>query len=231
MTTKTKRPRRRQNLAYGAGIGAGLLAMALFLFPANEKLHARGPMNAGHEDLKCASCHKDAPGSARQQIQANLRFILGQRQTPADFGHGDVGNEICLACHERPNDRHPVYRFLEPRFAKVRLKLHPETCLSCHAEHTGKRITVGETGYCVNCHKETKLRKDPVDVPHERLIALRLWETCLGCHDFHGNHIMKTAKAVENAIPRERIRAYFEGGPSPFGEERYHKAKKEVDDG
>lgn len=231
MTARAGRSRRRQNLAYLAGICAGLLVLGLFLFPAGEKLHARGPMNSGHEDLQCASCHKDAPGSARQQIQANLRFILGQRDKPADFGHSPVGNEACLACHERPNDRHPVYRFLEPRFAKVRESLRPHRCTSCHAEHNGKRVTLAEVGYCVNCHKETKLRKDPVDVPHERLIALKLWETCLGCHDFHGNHIMKTAKSVENVIPPERIRAYFEGGPSPFGDARYHKAKKEVHDG
>ena len=143
-----------------------------------------------------------------------------------DFGHQVVTNENCLACHERPNDRHPVYRFLEPRFLKAREALSPQFCVSCHAEHKGQRVTRTEIDYCVNCHKKTRLRKDPLDVSHERLIALKRWESCLGCHDFHGNHMMKTAKTVEAIIPAEKIRAYFQGGASPYGTERRYKAKK-----
>jgi len=48
-----------------------------------------------------------------------------------------------------------------------------------------------------------------------------------GCHDFHGNHIMKTKKTVEQIIPAEKIRAYFQGGASPYGDDRHYKAKKE----
>jgi hypothetical protein len=225
------RPRRPQNLAYAGGIAAGLAALAVLLWPANEALHAHGPMNHGHEQLDCAFCHREAPGSYRQQIQASLRFVLGRRTSPADFGRRDVGNEACLACHERPDDRHPVYRFLEPRFSEVRETLQPQYCLSCHREHTGRRIMLAEIGYCANCHEETKLRKDPVEVSHERLIALDRWETCLGCHDFHGNHVMQTATALRNAIPPARIRDYFDGGPSPFGSERRHEPRKEPGDG
>lgn len=223
--------RGKQNRAYLAGLCLGLLALALFWSPGGEKLHARGPMNSGHENLKCADCHRDAPGSPRQQIQANLRFALGQRDKPADFGHRPVGNEACLDCHERPNDRHPVYRFLEPRFSKARESLGPHLCASCHAEHSGKRVTRAEISYCVNCHKDTKLRKDPLDVSHERLIALRRWESCLGCHDFHGNHRIKPPKAADKTVAAEKIRAYFDGGLSPYGEERYHKAKRKANDG
>lgn len=225
---KSATTRKPQYLAYALGIIIGVLGMAVLLTPANDKFHAHGPMNSGHETIKCESCHQDAPGSLRQQIQANLRYAFGQRERLADFGHQDVGNENCLDCHERPNDRHPVYRFLEPRFLKAREALRPQFCVSCHTEHKGQRVTRAEIGYCVSCHKKTKLRKDPLDVPHDRLIALKRWESCLGCHDFHGNHIMKTKKVVDQVIPTEKIRAYFRGGKSPYGEGRHFKAKKEV---
>ena len=231
MMSKVGGPRKRQYLAYLAGAFLGLAVLAFTVLPAGESSHAKGPMDTGHEKLACTDCHRNAPGSFRQQIQANLRYFLGQRETPVAFGRLPVGNENCLACHERPNDHHPVYRFLEPRFAKVREKLHPHACVSCHAEHQGRRVTLAETGYCVHCHKETRLRKDPLDVSHEKLIVLKLWDSCLGCHDFHGNHIMKTERSVEKATPVEKIRAYFEGGPSPYGDARYHKAKKEGRDG
>ena len=230
MTAAAGPVRRWQNVGYGTGALAGLLALVVLLMPGAEQFHALGPMNTGHEDLHCPSCHKDAPGTYRQQIQAALRHLAGGHAAPGDFGQEDVGNEACIACHERPDDRHPVYRFLEPRFAKVRETLGPQHCVSCHLEHNSRRVTLADAGYCVGCHEDTKLRRDPVDVPHERLIALKRWDTCLGCHDFHGNHVMTTATAIDSAIPPARIRAYFDGGPSPFGDVRRHQARKEADD-
>ncbi|MGZ8189614.1 MAG: cytochrome c3 family protein [Methylococcaceae bacterium] len=230
MDKKTTRLRKQQNLAYVLGAVLGLLSVGLLLLPSYDKLHARGVMNTGHDNVHCDSCHQDAPGSSRQQIQANLHYFLGQRNVPADFGHQAVSNENCLHCHERPNDRHPVYRFLEPRFSKAREALHPERCISCHTEHKGQRVKLPEIGYCVNCHRKTRLRKDPLDVPHVRLITLKRWESCLGCHDFHGNHIMKTAKTVEQIISPEKIRDYFQGGASPYGDDLHYTAKKEVND-
>jgi len=81
--------------------------------------------------------YQDAPGSLRQQTQANLRNALGLCDHLADFGKLTVTNESGLGCHERPNDRHPVYRFLEPRFLKARVSLRPQLCVSCHTEHKG----------------------------------------------------------------------------------------------
>ncbi len=222
------KPRKRQHRAYLLGVCLGLLGLMLLFLPGNEPFHVRGPMNTGHEKLKCASCHREAPGSLRQQIQANMRFIFGQRDRPADFSHLRVGNENCLHCHERPNDRHPVYRFLEPRFLKARQNLSPDRCISCHAEHNGRRVSLANIDYCQECHKKTRLRHDPVDVPHDKLIVLKRWESCLGCHDFHGNHIRQTPKTVDQIIPSEKIHAYFEGGLSPYGDERRFKAKKET---
>lgn len=221
------RLRRRQNLGYAVGAVAGTLALVALLLPVREAWLARGPMNSGHETLACDFCHQPAPGTLRQQLQANLRHLAGWRRTSADFGREDVTNETCLACHERPDDRHPVYRFLEPRFAKVRAALAPQRCESCHREHRGVRITLAETGYCTNCHEDTRLRRDPVDVSHEQLIAADRWVTCLGCHDFHGNHVMQTATLLADARTPARVRAYFDGGASPYGTERRHPARKE----
>lgn len=221
-------PRKRQFRAYLFGAGLGLAAFLLLILPQFDALHARGPMNTGHDSVRCASCHKPAPGSPRQQIQANMHYVLGKREATADFIHSTVGNEQCLKCHERPNDRHPVYRFLEPRFAKAREKISPQSCVSCHNEHRGRRVTLGTIDYCRHCHEKTKLRKDPLDISHADLIALKQWDTCLGCHDFHGNHIMKTARTVEAAVSPNKILAYFRGEASPYGNKVRYPAKKEA---
>jgi hypothetical protein len=41
----------------------------------------------------------------------------------------------------------------------------------------------------------------------------------------------KAERTVEQLIPLETIRRYFDGGPSPYGEARYRKAKKEAGHG
>ncbi|MBZ0170170.1 hypothetical protein MELA_02430 [Candidatus Methylomirabilis lanthanidiphila] len=229
MTTGAKAggPRTWQNRAYLVGLCVGLGITAFTVLRIGEWFHAKGPMNTGHSKLGCAACHKNAPGSFRQQIQANLRHAFGRRAVPAFFGRLPVGNADCMACHERPNDRHPVYRFFEPRFSQARETLRPHQCVSCHAEHKGRRVTLTAIDYCVNCHKDTRLKKDPIDVPHADLIARKQWDSCLGCHDFHGNHIMQIEKSVEKRTPPEKIRAYFDGGSSPYGTNLHYKAKQD----
>lgn len=121
-----------------------------------------------------------------------------------------------------------VFRFVEPRFAEARAKLQPQFCLSCHLEHRGRRATLSTTTYCEVCHRETKLNKDPLDVSHADLIVLERWETCLGCHDFHGNHVMKTRTVLAETLPTAEIRNYFKGAPPPYAKTKRYKAKKEA---
>lgn len=90
-------------------------------------------------------------------------------------------------------------------------------------------MTLETPDYCRNCHEKTKLRNDPLDISHANLIVQKQWETCLGCHDFHGNHIMKTARSIDDAIPPKKILAYFRGGDSPYGNKVRYPAKKEAD--
>lgn len=228
---KSSNPRTWQNRAYLAGVCLGLAVLTFTVSSKQAQFHAKGPMNTGHETLACGDCHAQAPGNFRQQVQAKLNYALGLRETPATFGRKPVGNGECLACHERPNDRHPVYRFLEPRFAKAREALHPQECIACHAEHQGKRVSLATVGFCQQCHQDTKLKKDPLDTSHAVLIEQRRWESCLGCHDFHGNHIMKTATTVSVAMPAETLRDYFGDHASPYGDRLHHRAKRSPNDG
>ena len=221
------RKRLSRNLGLIIGICTGGTALLVLLSPDLQSLHARGPMNTGHEDLLCEYCHEPARGSLRQQIQANTRYWLGLRDSAADFGLRPAQNQHCLACHERPNNRHPVFRFNEPRFQDARSAIHPESCTSCHREHRGTRITVESAEYCQHCHEETALRKDPIDVSHETLISEQRWQVCLGCHDFHGNHLMEVPLHLRDVIPPERILVYFQGGASPYGTEKEHEALQE----
>lgn len=152
---------KRRLLGISFGIVLGIFAVLVLLAPQNERLHALGPMTVGHESMNCKTCHTDSQGTIRQQVQANVRYFFRLRQSPVDFGKKEVTNDTCLTCHSRPNERHPVYRFNEPRYAQVRAELAPQNCVSCHLEHNGKRVTQPDITFCSSCHKETKLKNDP----------------------------------------------------------------------
>lgn len=179
-----------------------------------------GPMNTGHGDVACEGCHRSAPGTLRQQLQNAARDAVGSVHAPVDIGYQRVDNAACVACHEREDDRHPTFRFLEPRFAEARAALQPESCGSCHQEHDGVRVTVAETTFCRHCHEDIDLEQDPLDISHRALASVQAWTTCLGCHDFHGSHTAKPPTRLDQAIDQSSILQYFAGGPSPYGERK-----------
>lgn len=221
---------KRRLLGISFGIVLGIFAVLVLLAPQNERLHALGPMTVGHESMNCKTCHTDSQGTIRQQVQANVRYFFRLRQSPVDFGKKEVTNDTCLTCHSRPNERHPVYRFNEPRYAQVRAELAPQNCVSCHLEHNGKRVTQPDITFCSSCHKETKLKNDPLDISHETLIAKNQWNTCMSCHDYHGNHEMKVSTSTKKTINNEIIFNYLNGtSPSPYSAKKIHEAKKETD--
>lgn len=213
----------RDNLLF-IGFIVSTLLFLLVLHPNNEFILAKGPFNTGHEGLSCVDCHKPADGSIRQQLQANSKYFLNFHEEAVDFGNKSVENEDCINCHDRPNDRHPVHRFKEPRFASARKEIHPENCISCHAEHNAQRVTLDNIGFCVNCHRDIDIKNDPLDVKHNILISNDNWETCLQCHDFHGNHIMETASIMKDTFSVNQIKNYFDGGNSPYGNEKEYTA-------
>ncbi|SMP23861.1 cytochrome c3 family protein [Shimia sagamensis] len=185
---------------------------------------AHGPLIAAHADVACAACHLKTPGTVRQQVQAQVRYVLGLRQTPVDFGYAEVGSEQCLACHARPNERHPIYRFREPRFAKAIVQVDARSCLGCHSEHVPQIVTVAPT-LCQACHEDLNVKNDPVDTSHERLVSLEKWGSCLGCHDFHGNHHLKPPTRMVEVLPAAEIWGYFQGGDDPFGGTKLYEGK------
>jgi hypothetical protein len=60
------------------------------------------------------------------------------------------------------------------------------------------------------------MKKDPLDVPHIALARQARWLSCLGCHDFHGNHLMAAQTRMADAFDARQIERYFEGGASPY---------------
>ena len=176
--------------------------------------HAHNP---GHAELACAECHTQAPGSTRQQLQAKARHLLGLRETDVAFGMTPVGNATCIDCHENPDDRHPAHRFLEPRFEAARAELAPHQCVSCHREHTGMRVSRVDTGFCASCHADLEVEDDPATPTHAELIQTGRWDTCLACHDFHGNHPHPPPERLQDALSAAEVRAYLREGASPYG--------------
>jgi hypothetical protein len=210
--------------AYLIGTMLGLAALAIVVVPNAQWLYSKGPANTGHGKLACADCHKAAPGTMRQQLQAKVQFWLGARSTDAAFGHARVGNEQCTTCHARDQDSHPVHRFLEPRFTEARAELGAESCVSCHREHKGVRVTTTPTS-CAVCHQDIDLKREPLDVPHRELARRKQWSTCLGCHDFHGNHRRVAQTRIGDAYPASAILDYLAGGLSLYGHDLKYPTK------
>lgn len=216
--------RQRHNRGYQAGAIIGLIVLLLLLSPITKPFLIGGPMVTGHENLQCIACHKDERGTLRQQLQANVQHLLNNRTNPVSVGYRPVKNAECVHCHERPNDRHPVYRFLEPKYREVRENTGAHRCMACHREHNNQRISIA-AGFCQHCHDELVLKDDPVDVSHEQLVKEKRWDSCLACHDFHGNHRMKVTDKIEKMISSTRLKNYFQRGDNPYPGKIIHKAK------
>lgn len=215
-----------RRIGFRLGLLIAVLALAVYFLPGMERWHSKGPANTGHEALGCVDCHLPALGTMRQQLQAKVQFWLGNRQSDVAVGHKPVGNKDCLACHARAADAHPVDRFAEPRFAAARQALGAATCAGCHLEHTGRRVTMAAAG-CIHCHDDLVLKNDPVDTSHADLVKTGRWETCLGCHDFHGNFKRQEQTKLKDAYSPAVIETYLAGGASPYGNDRRFQARKQ----
>lgn len=228
LTTRPHRvrltPARVRNLALALVLPLAATAGVLALGGPVERLTAHGPIQTGHADVACRECHLPAPGTLRQQVQAGLRHAVGLRADKVDFGYAPVSSEACTACHARPNERHPIYRFREPRFQSARAIVDATTCLGCHTEHRAERVAA-PLDVCKACHDTLVLKLDPLDRPHDVLIAAAAWETCLGCHDFHGNHSHKPPVLLLEAKGIDALLAYLKDGRDPYSDVKIHKAR------
>jgi len=228
---KTNPLRKRQ--FYGILIGlitSTILVSSLLFIKPTEQYLSIGPMNTGHEDFSCNTCHADANGNWIQQIQSNSQYAIGLRKKMVEFGSLPPDTKKCLACHERDNDRHPTHRFLEPKHKEAIKKIDATNCATCHNEHNGVRVHLTDGNYCMNCHSNTKIKNDPLDMPHSELFKNGMWSTCLQCHDFHGNHQSHEASILmKDTIPLHKITNYFKGGKDPYGDAKKFKALSEKD--
>jgi hypothetical protein len=205
-----------------------ILSVVIFSILSLADLHhlrAPGDFNKGHEELACQECHQSADGSIRQQIQANLAYLIGNRDNLTAFNFEVPDNKDCLDCHKSEDDIHPVYRFNEPRFLEARKAIQPQYCVSCHKEHTGVRVSSSPEN-CQYCHKEIKVKDDPIDISHVDLIKLKNWDTCLTCHDFHGNHLMEVPTDTKDMIDKKLIIDYMKGGKDPYSDKKTAQSKE-----
>jgi hypothetical protein len=209
--------RKRQFIGGIIGVIIGVSTFFILTLEANEEYISIGPMNLGHQEVSCIACHADAKGNLLEQVQSNISHATGARKNGVDFGTQDVTVNNCLECHDRPNDRHPNHRFSEPRFKDAIKKIDATTCITCHSEHHGERVTVASIDYCMNCHQDLKVENDPLDIDHKTLIEKEEWSTCIQCHDFHGNHRYKVPSQLKDTIPLKTIDLYFKGGEDPYG--------------
>lgn len=211
-----------------ASLVVAFLSVGIWAVPPGMGFRAMGPMNTGHESLACGDCHRPAEGTVRQQLSHNARSFMGWHDKNwVDVGYAPVGNDACLGCHDRPNDRHPTSRFEELRFAQQRADLGVHECNSCHGEHHDKRIASVENGFCQNCHADIQIDNDPIDVAHADLASNGEWNTCLTCHDFHGNHQHTAPTRMADRLSETAIEAYFEGGEDPYRGGKRYKAIKQ----
>jgi len=206
----------RRPLIYGAALAGGLALVAVLSSSEASRMLASGGPNPGHEDIACEDCHLPAPGTARQQIQANLQELLGQRHSGASFGTLPISDEACMACHDKESDLHPVYRFEEPRFADARDILGADDCTGCHLEHSTVRVQ-HDLGFCETCHSDLDMTDDPIQPTHAELVLDEQWPSCMGCHDFHGNHDRVTPTDHAERIDPAVISDYLDQGSSPYG--------------
>lgn len=215
-----KKLTRERRAPYALGLIVAAIGGVLLLLPGNELWHAKGPFNTGHTKLECGDCHTPAPGNFIGQAFGNLTHAVGLSDSAPFFVYAPPGNEQCLDCHENPDMVHPVDEFLEPEFAKVRETRGVQYCTGCHQQHLGVRVSVAPRVVCQDCHDDMALDDDPVDISHTRLISDQRWETCLGCHDHHGNHDREVPTMMSEILTEEQIQRYFDGGRSPYGYRR-----------
>ena len=229
-----------QRAAYGWGIAVAVIAATLILSPGLENWHAAGPHNVGHTKIDCAECHTRSDGNVIGQAFGNIVHAVGFTDSAPYFVFTPADNEQCIACHDSPDNRHPADDYVSPEFDDARLAAGVHLCTSCHEQHLGTRVSAAPT-VCQHCHINTegnpcflssaaaqledrsesckfeRPEDDPVDVAHTELIAGERWETCLGCHDFHGNHEREVPVLLADRLSETQIREYLDGGASPYG--------------
>lgn len=211
--------RARRRVGYRIGAAGWAVSLAVSSWGDDGQVLARGPANPGHGALECADGHEAAPGAVRQQVQAAVAFGLGLRETAPAIGRLPMTNRICLDCHEREDDQHPTHVFSQPKYSDEREEIPAHLCITCHREHSGRHVE--NTGqFCVTCHSGMEAREDPIAPTHAALAADERWDTCLRCHEFHGNHLRVTPGTLEASLGGREMLCHLDSGTPQYGEKR-----------
>jgi hypothetical protein len=71
------------------------------------------------------------------------------------------------------------------------------------------------------------VKDDKTSPTHDVLVREKRWDTCLQCHDYHGNHKWRAPLRLVDATTVDVLEKYMKTGPSPFGSPVI-KAKQEL---
>ncbi len=201
------------------GAAFALFFVAWLSWGDDGRVLAKGPANPGHGGLECADCHDPAPGTVRQQVQAAVAFGLGLRETPPAVGRLPVSNQVCMDCHERRADLHPTHDFEEPKYFEERREIAADQCITCHKEHSGRHVA--NTGqFCSTCHGDVGEIDKPIQPTHPELVAGERWDTCMRCHDYHGNHVREAPRTLGEAFDGRTVLRHLDSGAPLYGEKR-----------
>jgi hypothetical protein len=81
---------------------------------------------------------------------------------------------------------------------------------------------------CQYCHQTLTLKNDPLETSHQVLIKQKEWQTCLSCHDFHGNHQRQIPTQKDGMINKEKLTIYLQGkaNSDPYTNKKITAAKE-----
>ncbi len=144
----------------------------LMLSGDNKELFMPGPVSSGHHQIgvACEACHTDP------------------------LGGGEVILQACIDCHgedrKKPDDSHPVEKFLDPRNADRLENIDATNCITCHTEHrpeiTMKDGLTQAIDLCFHCHADVAENRPS----HKGMEFTSCKDS--GCHNYHNNRALYT---------------------------------------
>jgi predicted CXXCH cytochrome family protein len=151
-------------------------------------------------EAPCTGCHRIAPPRAKGE--GPVCRVCHGNVAEAQFVHGPIGADICMACHEERR-KDPVSRFeIVDREAKFCLRCHREPrqwigspyvhgpaavgqCTICHSPHGSPfrfQLHAPPPRLCPTCHEDFP---SPDESPGVHLHGVPRGNGCVDCHDPH----------------------------------------------
>ena len=74
--------------------------------------------------------------------------------------------------------------------------------------------------FCSTCHSDLGAIDKPIQPTHPELVAGERWDTCMRCHDYHGNHVREAPRTLEEAFDGRTVLRHLDSGAPLYGEKR-----------